>query len=291
MVKFENLKMEQVALANFAYNKFSLDYTLDSFQRLGVHNIEFYCAYPHFYLEDSSLWDMKVLRRKLREHELNVIDVCPENCTYPMNLGSADPAVRERTFRTYVKGIEAAVEWDCTRCLFFPGWTTFDGSQEEAWLYGKDAMARLADIAEVNGVKIIMESASSASTVLTSIKKMKQMIDEINSPALSGMLDLVCLFITGDTTKDSVATLGMNNINHIHFSDGQLLPDGSWERLVPGQGKLPLEDILKILSDNHYPFYFGCEMFNRYKKNPEEAMRQTLEWCRERFTGGENGTR
>ena len=65
----------------------------------------------------------------------------------------------------------------------------------------------------------------------------------------------------------------------------------AFEFTNPGILKLPLEDILKILSDNHYPFYFGCEMFNRYKKNPEEAMRQTLAWCRERFTGGENGTR
>lgn len=167
--------------------------------------------------------------------------------------------------------------------MFFPGWATFDGSQEEAWKYGTDAMSRLADIAEVNGITIMMESASSASTVLTSIQKMKKMIDEVNSPALTGMLDLVCLSITGDNIRDSINILGIDNIKHVHFSDGALLPDGSWERLVPGTGILPLEDILGVLSDYEYSYYFGCELFTRYKKDPESAMKVTLNWCKERF--------
>ena len=283
MLRFKNLSISQVALANFAYGKFSLDYTLDSYQRLGVHAIEFYTAYPHFNLEDSSLADIKIVKKKLKEHGLQVINVCPENCTYPMNLASKNVATRKRTFDCYVKAIQAANEWECPHCLFFPGWATFDGSQEEAWKYGSDAMSKLADIAEVNGITIMMESASSASTVLTSIQKMKIMIDEIHSPALTGMLDLVCLFITGDNVKDSIHILGMEHIRHIHFSDGALLPDGSWERLVPGTGNLPLEDILNVLSDNNYSYYFGCEMFTRYKKNPESAMKDTLNWCRERF--------
>ena len=45
-MKFKNLKMEQIALANFVYTKYSLKYTLDSLQRLGAKAIEFYTADP-----------------------------------------------------------------------------------------------------------------------------------------------------------------------------------------------------------------------------------------------------
>ena len=62
-MKLKNLKMEQVAFANFAYTKYSLKYTLDSLQKIGAHAIEFYCADPHFCLEDCTLEDMKVVKK------------------------------------------------------------------------------------------------------------------------------------------------------------------------------------------------------------------------------------
>lgn len=284
-MKFKNLKMEQVALANFVYNKYSLRYALDSLQRLGTHAMEFYTADPHFCLEDCTLDDMKHVKRMLDERELRVINVCPENCTYPMNLASKNINTRKRTFDNYVNAIHVASEWECPHVLIFPGRALYDESMEEAWQYGVDAMAALADIAQENGVKIVLESTSKGSTVIVGVKKTIQMMKEINSPALTGMLDLMCLEITKDDIREAIKLLGIERVRHIHFSDAEQVNPGRWEHRVPGDGTLPVEDMLQALDENGYKDYFGCEVFAPYLGEPEKAMRRMRDWCAERFCG------
>ena len=282
-MKYNNLKQEQVALANFVYTKYSLRYALDSLQRLGAHAMEFYAADPHFCLEDCTLDDMKKVKRMLDARDLHVVNVCPENCTYPMNLASKNMATRKRTFDNYVNAIHAASEWECPHCLIFPGYALFDESMEEAWRYGIDSMVALADIAQANGVQIILEAASKSSTVLVGVKKTLQMLEEIQSPALTGMLDLMCLAITGDDIREAIRLLGIERVCHIHFSDAAELAPGQWEHRVTGDGNLPLEDMLQALDENCYQGYFGCEVFAPYKDEPELAMQRMHAWCAERF--------
>ena len=282
-MKLKNLKMEQVAFANFAYTKYSLKYTLDSLQKIGAHAIEFYCADPHFCLEDCTLEDMKVVKKMLDERDLHVVNVCPENCTYPMNLASKNIATRARTFKNYVNAIHTASEWGCPHVLIFPGFALFDESYEDAWTYGIDAMTSLAQIAEENGVQIILEAASRASTVLVGIDNSLRMIKELNSPAVTGMLDLMCIAICKDDIRESINKLGIDQIRHIHFSDAKQLAPGQWEHRVVGDGELDIEDDLVALDQAGYKDYFGCEVFAPYKQEPEKAMLRYKSWCEERF--------
>ena len=282
-MKFKNLKMEQIALANFVYTKYSLKYTLDSLQRLGAKAIEFYTADPHFCLEDCTVDDMRSVKRMLDARGLQVINVCPENCTYPMNLASKNSATRKRTFDNYVNAIHAASEWECPHCLIFPGYALMDESLEEAWRYGVDAMSELARIAEVNGVQIVLEAASRASTVLVGVDNSLRMIEEINSPAITGMLDLMCIAICKDDIHESIDMRVIDCIRHIHFSDAKQLAPGQWEHRVIGDGDLPIEDDLLALDEAGYKDYFGCEVFAPYKGEPEKAMLRMKQWCEERF--------
>ena len=104
-MKLKNLKLSQVAPANFVFQKFSLEYTLDTIQRSGAKAMEFYCAEPHFSLDDATPDEIKYIGKKLRAHGLKVVDVCPENCTYPVNLASTNMYTRKRSFDYYVKAL------------------------------------------------------------------------------------------------------------------------------------------------------------------------------------------
>ena len=48
-----NLKTEQIAAANYPYFKYSLEYALDSLERMGAARMEFYACYPIF------MWTMQ----------------------------------------------------------------------------------------------------------------------------------------------------------------------------------------------------------------------------------------
>ena len=120
-MKFKNLTRDQFILSNFPYIDYSLDYALDSLQRLGAGKLEFYGAEPHFCMDDITYADMKVLKRKLDERGLSVVELNPENCAYPTNLSSKNPATRLRTFRYFEKAIRTAGVIGAPYVLVFPG--------------------------------------------------------------------------------------------------------------------------------------------------------------------------
>lgn len=57
----------------------------------GAGKLEFYGAEPHFCMDDITNADIKVLKRKLDERGLSVVELNPENCAYPTNLSSKTP--------------------------------------------------------------------------------------------------------------------------------------------------------------------------------------------------------
>ena len=197
-MKAKNLKQSQVALSNFPFTKYSLDYTLNELQRLGGSAMEFYAVEPHLCLETCTLTDIKTVGRKLKEHGLFVVDVCPENCGLSLNLAAKDPEVRLRSYQQYVNAIHAASEWGCKNTVLFPGRPLLDQSPEEAWTYAVDAMGRLADIAQSCGVRILLEATTPDLTVVTNTAKVMQFIEAVGSPAIGGMVDLMCLDQTHD---------------------------------------------------------------------------------------------
>lgn len=268
----KNLRWDQVAFTNFPYFKYSLKYTLDSLERIGAHDIEFYGAYPHFYLGDVTYHDIKNTARLIREHHLQVINLCPENCTYPVNAISTNVHTRTRSIDHYVKAIQAANEFESPYCLFFPGWCHFDEDPKEAWDRGVETMGYLADIAETYGVKLILESAPACSSILSSTEKQIQMMDEVASEALTGMIDLSCLFYIGETVEGAVEKLGIDRICHVHFHNCAELTPGRHEHRIPDDGLLDLDHALEVLDDAGFNGHFGCEVFAPYEYEPEKAM-------------------
>ena len=69
----KNLKESQILTSNYPYGRYSLDFALDSLERMGANKIEFYACFPHFHLEDVSFYDVKSVIRKLKDHQLEVV--------------------------------------------------------------------------------------------------------------------------------------------------------------------------------------------------------------------------
>ncbi len=282
MAKYNNLKMSQVALSNFVYYRYSLDYTLASLERIGARSIELYSG-AHFCLEDVSVPDMKALKRKIKDHHLRVINFCPENCTYPMNMASRNREMAIRTYKNYVRAIQTASELECPHVLCFPGFALADESYDDAWKRAVDAMSQLADVAAGYGVSNLLEATGVGVTVLNGTCKTVKMLEEIKSPGLTGMIDLMCIEIIGDTIESAIEQLGIERVNHIHFSDADEVTPGHWEHRVPGDGKVNVEHDLEVLDRHGFKDYFGCEVFAPYEDEPEKAMLRYLDWCKERF--------
>lgn len=50
----KKLKVDQIAAANYPYYKYSLEYALESIQRIGADKMEFYACYPHLHVDSRN---------------------------------------------------------------------------------------------------------------------------------------------------------------------------------------------------------------------------------------------
>lgn len=257
---FKNLKKEQFIHSNFPYYNYSLDYTLDSLQRIGAAKLEFYGAAPHFCMDDVSYADMKVLKRKLDNRGLSVVEINPENCAYPTNLASRNVAMRSRTLKYYETAIRTAGVLGAPYVLIFPGFSNADEDVEDAWKISVDSMSRLGEIAKTEGVTITFEATTPDITVVTDHEKIMKMISDCGCDNMAATIDLMCLAQTNETVQDVYDICGSDRIVNVHYTDGGLLSSGAWEHRIPGEGELDLEVMLKMFDENNYKGYFGNEV-------------------------------
>lgn len=276
----KTLSTNQIAVANYPYGKYSLEYTLDSLERIGGKKLELYCCDPHCHIDDLTISDIRNLKKKIGDHHLEVVCITPEQCIYPVNIASKNIVARKRSLEVYVKSLELANEMECSLCQFLSGFGCLDEEDGEVWKRSRDSLAYLADIADSYGIDIALETSPKSYTCLTNAKEVMQMIGEIGKKRLYGMLDTAVLGYSGEDVQDVIEILG-DKLRHVHFADGT--PNG---HLILGEGELNLEYMLESLNKALYPHILGLEIMNgAYVTEPEKAMESSFEWLKDKING------
>ena len=122
----KHLNERQILTSNYPYYKYSLDYALDSLERIGNENIEFYGCFPHFHLDDVGYQDVRRLKRKLKNHHLYTVCFTPEQCLYPVNIAAKDPVARKRSLQVFEKSILYGSELGARYVVVLSGYGTLD---------------------------------------------------------------------------------------------------------------------------------------------------------------------
>ncbi|MUG66355.1 MULTISPECIES: sugar phosphate isomerase/epimerase [Paenibacillus] len=274
------IQLSQVAAANYHYKRYSMDYFLDSVTRLGFLNIELWASGPHFHLDYFTPQDVKALQHKIKERGLKVICLTPEQHVYPVSISHPDPEYRKRSVAFFQRHIEAAALLECDKVLVTTGIAYLDADENEAWKWCQESLSEICKTAEKEGVLLPMEAFTFYSThVFNRAAHIAKMIREVGSPNLKGLADTDVMATTGkDTIHDFIRELG-DDLSHVHFVDGN--PGG---HLVPGEGKLDMDEVLKALNEIDYKGYLGLELLDRrYILEPELAMRDARAWFAERL--------
>lgn len=273
----KNLKIEQIAVSNFPYYKYSMDYALDSLERMGGKNLELYACDPHFHVDDCNMADARALKKKIKDHGLKVVCFTPEQCNYPVNIAAKNPTARKRSLEVYIKSMQFAVEMDCDLCQFLSGFGCLDEKDESIWQRSVESMSYLAEIAEGYGLSIALETSPKSYTCLTDSQRVTDMIEEIGSPALKGMIDTAVLGYSNETIQDAIERLkGGSLIRHVHVGDGK--PNGHF---ILGDGDLDLVSMMKALDEIGYAHALSLEILNQlYVEDADRAMKTSFEWLK-----------
>lgn len=276
-----HLTEEQILTSNYPYYRYSLKYALDSLERIGAENIEFYACFPHFYLDDRNLpGDLPELKRCLSDRHLKVECVTPEQCLYPVNIAALDKIRREKSLDTFRKAIQCAAELGGQYVVLLAGYGTLDEDEAETWKRSIESVSRLGRIAEQNGITLVLETSPREYTTTHNSRDVARMIREAGSRAVRGMIDTATLGYSGETMKEAVEDLE-GNLRHVHIADG--VPGG---HLVLGEGKLKLPDMLRVLDDAGYEGALSLEILNdKYVRDPHTAMEVSYRKLKEYIKG------
>lgn len=279
-----SLNKSQIALTNYPYHKCSLDFTLDSMQKLGAAEIEFVCCEPHFYFDDVTQTDAEELKKKIEEKNMKIICLTAPTMEYPMNLASESISTRTKTVNYLVQAIQYADQLKVPMVSFNMGQAALDMDADAAWVRAREAVAYLISVAESFGVKIALYvTGSKKSSLLDSAEKARKLKEEVPSESLGFVADTVYLSKMGLTPEEFVNEIGLEHVFLVHFADCK----SGTLHLAPGEGDLDLEEMLESFDRAGYS---GCLSLNMrgsrdeyvYEEEPERCMKNGVLWLRER---------
>ena len=261
------IKREQIAGMNIHYLYYSLDYFLDSQQKIGIKSLEFWGGSPHYWMDYSTYDDCKKIRLKAEDHGLKIGVFTPECAMYQYVLCATDYFQHQRSLEYFKNGLKVARELGAQ----IMGINTIGGLRDEdsAFTYERavTSLAILGDAAKNEGITLAVETVRpEESAIITNLPGLKQLFMDVNHPNVKILLDFIAMGVAGETPDLWFETFG-KNIVHTHFVDGR--PYG---HLIWGDGLYPLDRYIRVLNNHHYLGFLGQEITDfRYFKDPAEA--------------------
>lgn len=261
---------EQIAGMNIHYLFYSLEHFLDAQVRTGFKTIELWLGTPHFFLSHVEYSDCKRVNRLLKERELQLKIITPENCTYQYQFAAQEKEQFEKSMGYFKKALDVGEELGAEIMAINSGWGYWNENREEAWKRSREMISTLADYAKRKNIRLAMESLRpEESNLATTLNDVERMLDEVNHPNLKAMIDTTAMGVAGETIDQWFSILG-KDIIHMHFIDGT--PYG---HLIWGDGNHNLQEFLEAINRNGYTGYLGQEIteFSYFIKPDEDDMR------------------
>ena len=108
--------------------------------------------------------------------------------------------------------------------------------------------------------------------VLITSKDIAKMLEEIDSPAIVGMVDMDQMTYAKETIDDYFDNLG-DKLQHIHFNDRG--------HTVPGDGDFPMKEYYDSIKNRGYDGTVSFEICDRrYYRDPDKAIDDIVAWMK-----------
>ncbi len=273
------IHQSQIAIGNYHYVSWSFEYFLDSVKKIGVENIELWGAKPHFCVDDQNQETVREFRKQIEDKGLKLICFCPEQNTYPIDISTANEAIRRRSIDHMKRAIEITSWLGTKKMLLCPGNGYVDEPEERMWDRCHRSITELARTAADCDVCLMLETQSQEESLfMNTVQEQKKMLEAVGHPNVKAMLDTVQLAQFDLDIKGNFEVLGSEMIRHVHLGN-TLVQERTWyeeqgtKRLRKGrrvtghigfrQGNVPLGQYLKQLADEKYGGTITIEICQR----------------------------
>lgn len=267
------LDQDSICAMNFHYVRQPLTRFLDDVAASGVKRVELWGAAPHFYIGDRSLADAAAFARDLRNRGLSLVCFTPEQCVYPVNIAAPERDLRERSICYFMDSLEMSAAMESPALLVTPGTGYVSEPEAQARDRSVDALGRIAARAGELGITLFLEALPPAySNIARTAAELRVLLEAVNAPALTGMLDTGGACLLSESVQDYIATLGPL-LGHVHMIDS----DSAGSHLAWGDGMLSAPEIIAALDAAAFRGSLSIELTSpRYYLDPEAPMRRSV---------------
>ena len=256
------------------YQRSDIEHIFMDAKRFGYDYIELWGGRPHAYapdLKDGQINEIKKLRDK---YGIEIRGYCPEHNAYPYNYMIGSEAMRQDAISYLKLCFDMAKEMGADYTLISAAHAGYGATYDEIWERLTKSVRELTDHAEKIGMKIVMEALTVyESNVIKNANDLQKLFKIIDSPCLVGMCDVVPPFTQFESIMDYFDKLG-DKMYHIHLIDGVKDSD---DHVMPGEGSIPLPELIKELKEINYDKTATIELVTGYINEPRFYARRAVD--------------
>jgi len=247
--------------------KASLPQDVDAAAAAGFKALEIWAAKMDTYLESHSVEDLKAL--------FDSAGLLPTSINSIEFITFRPPDEYEDILARCRELCRLAQTLGCDKIVVVPSPTPDEGA---AWDRIRDESVRvlreLSDVAAPHGVQLAFEFLGFSWCSVRTLAQCWEIVDETQRENVGLVID-TCHFYAGGSTLDSIDRVPPEKILIFHVNDVEDRPLDTIEdahRLLPGQGVIPLDDILGHLKQTGFDGLCSVEIFRPeyWERDPAE---------------------
>lgn len=253
----------RLAFTTLACPEWSWDEVLERAAAYGYAGIELRGIGPEMDLSVASAFSPRetpARRRELEAHGLAVCCVDTSTRLHEADGGGLDEARRN---------LELAARLGAPSIRVFGDKVPPDEPRERVLDRVVSGLGTLAGDAEETGVDVLIESHGDFSRSVDLLA----VLERARHPRVGVLWDVHHPFrFYGEPIGETYGRLGAR-VRHTHLKDSRLLPDGAVRYCAPGDGDVPLEEVIRLLRGDGYAGWLSFEWEKRWHPELEPPDR------------------
>lgn len=256
------------------YQRNPLEHAFADAKRFGYDYIELWGGRPHAFAPDLKAGDLKIVQDLIDKYEMPVRGYTPEHNAYPFNFMIGSEYMRQDAVNYLKLSMDMGKAMGAEFTLMSPANAGYLATSEEIWVRLLKTMRELTDYAEKIEHKIVLEALTPfESNVCKSANDLVEVFRHVDSPFLVGMCDIVPPYVQHESIMAYFDKLG-DKMYHMHIIDGDGISD---THLMPGEGNLPLREMMQEIKEIGYKGSATIELVTNYMNEPRFYARRGIE--------------
>ena len=270
--------MLKVGMFTSGYQRNPLEHCFMDAKEYGYDYIELWGGRPHAYAPDLKAGDINEVRRLIEKYEMPVLGYTPEHNAYPYNYMIGSEAQRRDAIDYLKLSLEMAKEMGAEFVLTSPANGGYLATYDQLWSRLEKNIQELGDYAAKLEIKLVVEALTPyESNFFTRANDLVELFRRVDNPYVGGMCDIVPPFVQHESIMAYFDKLG-NKMDHMHIIDGE---NGSDTHLIPGEGNIPIKEMLYEMKRIGYDKTATLELVTNYINEPRFYAKRAIDNMRE----------